>query len=165
MPSNVQSIDALRRLHGGVIELSESWEEYVAQLRQLAYKFQERIRVERRQYWQTQIRLAERQQRQAEEALARAKITQDPREGSRNTEAEINLVKARQRVRFCLEKIQLCKKASAEAERVVNRFIGELGTMAEMAETGLPNSAVRLSKWIKSLDEYAEISAGSTQKE
>lgn len=161
MSSDVRSIDALRDLHAGVVNLGEQWDDCVTQLRQLAHRFQERIRVERRQYWQSQLHLAERKLRMAEETRSRAKITQDPRDGARNTEAEVMVEKCKRRKKLCMEKIVVCRKLAAETDRVVDRFIGELGAMTESAESGLPNSANRLAKWIEALDTYADSSQSS----
>lgn len=156
MTSDVRRIDSLRELHASLVKLSEHWEGNVTQLRQLAHRFRDKIQVERRQYWTSQMQLAERGLQSAHEALARARISLDRADGTRNTEAEIALAKAKKRVRYCLDKIAVCKRVSAEVDRAVDRFIGELGAMTELAESGLPNSANRLSKWIASLDVYAD---------
>ena len=155
MPSDVRSIDALRNLQGAVTKLGEHWQDNVTQMRQIAYRFQEQIQIERKQYWTSQMQLAERNLQAAREAMLRANLANSD-DGVRNTEAEILVAKAKRRVRVCLQKLSACKRIARETDRVVDRFVGELGAMSEMAESGLPNSANRLALWIDALDVYAD---------
>ncbi|QDV69602.1 hypothetical protein Poly24_33180 [Rosistilla carotiformis] len=156
MSSDVKSVDALRSLHTAVLRLSDECDDHATQLRQLAHRFREQITVERRQYWQSQLQLAERRMQMAHEAMARAKISHDTADGTRNTEAEIMLARCKKRVGYCLDKLKVCKRIAAEVDRVVDRFIGELGAMTELSENGLPQSANRLAAWIDALDIYTD---------
>ncbi|WP_417744902.1 hypothetical protein [Rosistilla oblonga] len=156
MSSDVKSVDALRNLHAALLQLSDHCDDHVTQLRQLAHRFHEQITVQRRQYWQSQLQLAERRLQMAHEAMARAKISQDAADGTRNTEAEIMLARSKKRVAYCLDKLNVCKRIAAEVDRVVDRFIGELGAMSELSESGLPQSANRLAGWIDALDLYTD---------
>lgn len=159
MSSDVKSVDALRDLHAAVLRLSENCDDHGTQLRQLAHRFREQITVGRRQYWQSQLQLAERRLQMAHEAMARAKISQNAADGTRNTEAEIMVARCKKRLRYCLDKLSVCKRIGAEVDRMVDRFIGELGALAEMSESGLPNSANRLKAWIDALDIYIDHSS------
>ena len=156
MSSDVRDVDALRQLHAAIVQLSESCDDYAVQLRQLAYRFQEQVQTNRRQYWQQQLQLAERKLQAAHESLARARISHDAADGTRNTVAEILVAKANRRVACCVDKLRLCKNLAAETDRVVDRVVGQLGAISELAQSGLPRSADRLAKWIDALDVYTD---------
>lgn len=156
MSSDVKDIDALRHLHKAIIELSDELGHCTTELRQLAYRFQERITVERRQYWANQLHLGERALQEAHESLARAKISQGSDRQARNTEAEIAVARAKRRVGYCGDQLTRCKRLVAEVDRAVDRFIGQLGSMTDLVESSLPRSANRLAAWIDALDLYAD---------
>ena len=156
MSSDVRDVDALRELHAALVQLTQSCDDYSIQLRQLAYRFQEQVQTNRRQYWQQQLQLAERKLQAAHEALARARISNNAADGTRNTEAEILVAKSKRRVAYCLDKLRLCKFWAAETDRAVDRFIGQLGAISELAQSGLPKASDRLAKWIDALDVYTD---------
>lgn len=159
MPSgHVESIDALRDLQAALVALGEQWQEAADQLRRLARQIEGFVRDDRRQYWNQQMRLAERQLNAAEEALARTQITDDTRTRRGSTEARIAVQRCKQRVQLCREKQLACRRVALEMDRSIDHFVGELGALAESGGQQLPQAAAWLASRIDDLRRYAEAS-------
>ena len=157
--SHVQSVDDLRRLQAATIELNDIGRNQTDALRQHVENLRQWITVEKRQYWNQQLRKAEQQLQSEIEELHRSIITDKDRKGS--TDAKVRVDRSKKRVQLCQQRILQTRNWACELERMIDKFLGRIGSFSELSSQMLPDATHQLAVWIDALEHYTETGGGS----
>lgn len=154
--SNVRSIESLQAFHGGLVELSESWDQTLQEIRMLVQRADVYFSQERPTYWRNQTRLAERELNEAKDNLAQKRAAARASDRPAATEAVKRVRIAEQRLRDCEAKQRLAKTLSIEISKQCDDLLGPLADVIEHCEVLLPTAASELATLIDQLRTYAE---------
>jgi hypothetical protein len=102
--SNVRNIESLQAFHGGLIRLSENWDQTLQEVRMIVHRAEAYFSQDRPANWRQQTRLAERELTESKDNLAQKRASIRPEDRPAATEAAKRARVAEQRSRECEKK-------------------------------------------------------------
>jgi hypothetical protein len=163
--ADVQAIDALEDWHGALCLFRE---EAIEALNSIA------LEIRRAFDWvEEEGKAWYREARQAEEDIVRAKAELNQRKtpdyGGRIPDTSVqeeNLARAKARLRFAEEQIDVCRKWSVRLPKMVNEeYEGAARRMSNFLEADLPVAIADLMSRIDRLHQYADVKPGGPAPE
>jgi hypothetical protein len=154
--SNVRNIESLQAFHGGLIRLSENWDQTLQEVRMIVHRAEAYFSQDRPAYWRQQTRLAERELTESKDNLAQKRASIRPEDRPAATEAAKRVRVAEQRSRECEKKHRKAKTLAIEISQRCDDLLGPLADVLEHCEVLLPTAATELGTLIEQLRAYAE---------
>lgn len=155
--ANVQSLDALRDLRLSLITFGERVENALGELRSKIDRTIAWLQQDRPMYWREQ-------ERRAYDHVASARIAYETCRlrtvGGRHAECieeKVAFQRAKQRLEFCQNKMEVVRRWTIEAGRQVDEYRGRSGPLQRLLEDELPNTLAKLSRMIEAIEVYASI--------
>jgi predicted transcriptional regulator len=154
--SNVRNIESLQAFHGGLVGLSDGWDQTLQEVRMLVGRADAYFSQERPAYWRRQTRLAERELGEARDNLAQKRSAARASDRPAATEAATRVRTAEKRLRECEAKQRQAKALAIEISQRCDDLLGPLADVMEHCEVLLPTAASELATLIEQLRAYAE---------
>lgn len=155
--ANIQSLDAVRDVRLALIAFGERSELALAELRAKIDRTLAWLEQDRPMYWREQ-------ERRAYDGVAGARVAYESCRtrtvGGRHSECieeKIALQRAKSRLEFCHQKMEVVRRWNVEAARQVDEYRGRSGPLQRRLEDEVPKVIALLSRMIESLEAYADV--------
>lgn len=154
--SHVQSIADLAQLRVATLELASDLHSLAYDLKIEIQRATDWITTEAPRYWRGELQRAEREFREAQDALAAMQATVGGRDKPAATEAKKRVAILKQRVQLCDAKLRDCKGAAFEVSRAAAGLFTCAAGIEGLCESDLSLASARLERWILALHRYSE---------
>ncbi len=155
--ANVQSLDALRDLRLALVLFQEKAVSAMGSLRTKIDRTRAWLEQDRPLYWRDQ-------ERRAYDGVATARVAYDTRRlqtvGGRHPECieeKIALQRARARLEFCQQKVDLVRRVNVEMGQQSDDYRGRSGPLQRSLDEDIPNVLAMLSRMIDAIEAYAAV--------
>lgn len=159
--ANVQSLDALRDVRLALLAFGERGNSALGDLRSKIDRTMAWLEQDRPLYWRDQ-------ERRAYDGVASARIAYETCRmrtvGGRHSECieeKVAFQRAKVRLEYCQQKVEVVRRWTAEARRQVDEYRGRSGPMHRWIDDELPNVAAMLGRMIEALEAYADVRSGN----
>lgn len=160
--ANVRSLDALRDLRIGLISFRERTVSALGELRSKIDRTLAWIEQDRPMYWREQ-------ERRAYDAVATTRVAYETCRmrtvGGRHPECieeKVAHQRAKARLEFCKQKMEVVKRWMVEAGRHADEYRGRVGPLLRSTEEEIPNVIAMLARMIEAIEAYADIHVSSS---
>lgn len=160
--ANVQSVDALRDVRLALIAFGERTSSAMGELRSKIDRTMAWLEQDRPLYWREQ-------ERRAYDNVATTRIAYETCRlrtvGGRHSECieeKIAHQRAKARLEYCKQKIEVVRRWNVEAGRQVDEYRGRAAPLQRRVDEELPNVVAMLSRMIVALEAYADIGPATT---
>lgn len=160
--ANVQSVDALRDVRLALIAFGERTSSAMGELRSKIDRTMAWLEQDRPLYWREQ-------ERRAYDNVATTRIAYETCRlrtvGGRHSECieeKIAHQRAKARLDYCKQKIEVVRRWNIEASRQVDEYRGRASPLQRRVDEELPNVVAMLSRMIDALEAYADIGPATT---
>ncbi len=157
--SDVRSIDSLRNLKAGLVELAHQWDGSLQQIKVSLHRIEEHFSVERPAYWKKEVRKAEQTLTEAMDNLSSQQGNASDGNGPALSEARQRVQIAKRRLEWCEEKLRAAKRIAIQVDRICQEVAGPIADVSSHVEVSLPRAASTLAEWVGHLDRYTETSS------
>jgi len=155
--ANVQSVDALHDVRLALVAFGERTGSAMGELRSKIDRTIAWLEQDRPLYWRDQ-------ERRAYDSVATTRIAYETCRlrtvGGRHSECieeKIAHQRAKARLEYCKQKIEVVRRWNIEASRQVDEYRGRAAPLQRLVDEELPNMVAMLSRMIDALEAYAEI--------
>ncbi|MBS0206210.1 MAG: hypothetical protein JSS49_25220 [Planctomycetes bacterium] len=163
--ANVHSLDALRDVRLALLAFGERGSTALGELRSKIDRTMAWLEEDRPMYWRDQ-------ERRAYDGVASTRIAYETCRmrtvGGRHSECieeKVAFQRAKMRLEYCQQKIEVVRRWTAEARRQVDEYRGRSGPMQRWIDDELPNVVAMVGRMIDALEAYADIRSGSDDEE
>ncbi len=160
--ANVQSVDALRDVRLALIAFGERTSSALGELRSKIDRTMAWLEQDRPLYWREQ-------ERRAYDSVATTRIAYETCRlrtvGGRHSECieeKIAHQRAKARLEYCKQKIEVVRRWNVEASRQIDEYRGRAAPLQRRVDEELPNVVAMLSRMIDALEAYADIGPATT---
>ncbi|MEM6690740.1 MAG: hypothetical protein AAF664_14995 [Planctomycetota bacterium] len=154
--ADVRDLEQLQSLQLQLHQSVERWTICVDELRAQLNRIHSHLGSDAIEYWKHQQAVAADDLNQARDELSRKRMTTISGESPPATEATVNVRRAEQRQRVCLEKFSRARKIAIEAQQRVEALRGPIAALADQCESGLPSAITQLDLMIEDLQSYLD---------
>lgn len=161
--ANVQSVDALRDVRLALIAFAERTSSAMGELRSKIDRTMAWLEQDRPLYWREQ-------ERRAYDNVATTRIAYETCRlrtvGGRHSECieeKIAHQRAKARLEYCKQKIEVVRRWNIEASRQVDEYRGRASPLQRRVDEELPNVVAMLSRMIDALEAYADIGPATSE--
>jgi len=155
--ANVQSLDALRDVRLALILFQERAVSAMGSLRTKIDRTRAWIEQDRPLYWRDQ-------ERRAYDGVASARVAYETCRlktvGGRHSECieeKVALQRAKGRLEYCQQKVDIVRRAAIEVGQQSDDFRGRSGPLQRMLDEDIPNMLAMLSRMIDAIEAYATV--------
>jgi hypothetical protein len=153
--ANVQSISAVSDVRVAVLSFVERVNSALDDLRSKIDRTMAWLEQDRPLYWREQERRAYDRVASTRVAYETCRMRTVGGRHSECIEEKIAHQRAKERLEFCKDKMELVRKWCAEASRQVDEYRGRTSPLKSMLDEDTPNLVAKLSRMIEALEAYA----------
>lgn len=159
-PAHVTSLDALRALRETLLHCDAEFQEALTQLTIELRRVLAWIEEEQARYWPQQVKRGSDRVAEARLALERCEArigTEDP---PACYEQKQNLERARRRLRFAEDQVQLARRWKIRLRQEVQELEGQLSQFGNFLESQMPRATATLDRQVTALEKYVQSGDG-----
>lgn len=153
--ANVRASESLAEFRGGVIAFRERAQAALGSLRQESLKTLRWLEQDQPQYWQQQQRLGYDRVASARVAYETCRMRTVAGHRSACIEEQVALRRARARLEYVQQQLEVVRRWSHQAGDQVNEFFGKLNPLERMLEDDVLQMIALLERMILSIEAYA----------
>jgi hypothetical protein len=153
--ANVSSIDGVRDLRTSLLKFEEISRDGLTMLVLEVRRAMEWLEGDRRRYWPEQVRRASQKVVEARNGLERCELKYGSEEAPSCFEQKKALQRARRRLRYCEDQINVVKQWIRAVRQELNEFEGQTAKLTSILDSDIPHAVTTLERMLRALDSYS----------
>ena len=156
-PANVQSLESVREFRGQLLAFGEQATDCLESLHAQVHRMIDWLEHDRPAYWQQQVRRGYDQVAEARLSLQRCQMKTVGDHRPACIEEKQALSRAKGRLEYCRQKIEVVRRCQRVVEEEANQFRGRCGQMDSLVQREVPRMAGLLDRILASLEAYVAV--------
>ncbi len=158
MPSaRVTSIDALVAFRAAVVAFLERGPAALGSLRQETHRTMMWLEQEQPRYWQEELRRGYDRVASARTALDTCRMRTVAGHRSACIEEQVALRKAKARVEYCQQQVEVTRRWAIRAREEADEFLGKMAPLDRSFQQEVPNMVAILERMILAIEAYQDV--------
>ena len=156
-PANVHSVEAVRDFRGSLLQFGEQATDCLDSLHAQVHRMIDWLEHDRPAYWQQQVRRGFGQVAEARLSLQRCRMKAVGDHRPACVEEKQALSRAKLRLEYCQQKIEVVRRCQRVVEEESNQFRGRCGQVDSLLQRDLPRMTGLLDRILVSLEAYVAV--------